>query len=317
MYPILNLTAPIGNLNHCGHIGHIVNDFAKICHLAYKYQFKGINIDLTTLDSLSIYEGKQLLNQFNLTPVSFGIPVNLFGSQKEFEEKLPEFELQAKQAKEIGCDLTLCYLPPFANDINFNDLFIQTSNRLRELKGILVENSLKIAFEFIGPTETRRSTKYDFIHTIDGTRALIASAGLYGYGGFKFDVHHWQNSGASVLDIHHLDLEYILYVELNDGLPGYDIFTIPEFERELPFTTGVTKVKEFLKALHQKGYQGPVAVEPWNQGIQNMSLENAIKTVKKSLDNSLQFISTLVEDPRSPERERRMGKPINPCAIYN
>ena len=24
-----------------------------------------------------------------------------------------------------------------------------------------------------------------------------------------------------------------------------------------------------------------------------------------------QFISTLVEDPRSPRRERRMGKPIN------
>lgn len=290
MYPILNLTAPIGTLNHCGHIGHIVNDFEKICYLANKYQFEGINIDLTVLNSLTISKGKELLSKFNLKPVSFGIPLDLFGSQKEFVQNLPEFELQAKQANEIGCNLTLCYLPPFADDLNFNDLFIQTSNRLRELKPILEKYDIKIGFEFIGPTETRRSTKYDFIHTIDGTRALIASAGLYGYGGFKLDVHHWQNSGASLLDIHHLDLEYILYVELNDGLPGYDIFTIPEFERELPFTTGVTKVEEFLKALHQKGYQGPVCVEPWNQGIQNMPLEDAIKTVKESLNQSLSFI---------------------------
>ena len=287
MYPILNLTSPINNLNHCGHIGHIVNDFARICHLANKYQFEGINIDLNLLNSFSISQCKEMLSQFNLKPVSFGIPLNLFGSQKEFEKKLSVFELQAKQANEIGCNLTLCYLPPFANDLNFNDLFIQTSNRLRQLKPILEKYDLKIGFEFIGPTETRCNTKYDFIHTIDGTRALIASAGLYKYGGFKLDVHHWQNSGASLLDIHHLDLEYIFYVELNDGLPGYDMFTIPEFERELPLTTGVTKVEEFLKSLHQKGYQGPVAVEPWNQAIQNMPLEDAIKTVKESLDKSL------------------------------
>ena len=290
MYPILNLTAPIGTLNHCGHIGHIVNDFEKICYLANKYQFEGINIDLTVLNSLTIPECKQLLSKFNLKPASFGIPLDLFGSQKEFDKNLPKFKLQAKQAQEIGCNLTLCYLPPFADDLNFNDLFIQTSHRLRELKPILEKDDIKIGFEFIGPTETRRSTKYDFIHTIDGTRALIASAGLYGYGGFKLDVHHWQNSGASLLDIHHLDLEYILYVELNDGLPGYNIFTIPEFERELPFTTGVTKVEEFLKALHQKGYQGPVCVEPWNQTIQNMPLEDAVKTVKESLDHSVSFI---------------------------
>ena len=287
MYPILNLTAPIGTLNHCGHIGHIVNDFEKICCLAHQYQFEGINIDFNVPNLLSVSECKQLLNQLNLKPVSFGIPVNLFGSQKEFEQNLPQFELQAKQAQEIGCNLTLCYLPPFSNDHNFNELFIQTSDRLREIKPIFLKYGIKIGFEFIGPTETRRSTKYDFIHTIDGIRALIASAGLYGYGGFKFDIHHWQNSGAGVLDIHHLDLEYIFYVELNDGLPGYDIFNIPEFERELPLTTGVTKIEDFLQALYKKGYRGPVAIEPWAQKIKNMPLEEAVKTVKQSLNRCL------------------------------
>ncbi len=290
MYPILNLTAPINGLNHCGHIGHIVRDFPEICRLADKYQFEGVNIDLTGLNSFKIFQYKQIMNQFGLKPVSFGLPLDLFSSQKDFEQKLPIFELQAKQANEIGCNLTLCYLPPFSNEINFNDLFIQTSNRLRDLHPILKENNLKIGFEFIGPTETRRHTKYDFIHTIDGTRALIASAGLYGYGGFKLDIHHWQNSGASILDIEHLDLEYILYVELNDGLCGYDIFTIPEFDRELPLATGVTKIEEFLTSLYKKGYSGPIAVEPWNKTIQNMSLEDATKAVKESFDKTQALI---------------------------
>ncbi len=290
MYPVLNLTAHIDPWGHCGHIGHVVNDFEKICHFAYKYEFDGINIDMSIPNPLSTSECKQLLRQLNLKPVAFGFPVKLFDSQKEFEQSLSEFEVQAKQANEIGCHLTLCYIPPFSDNLNFNDRFIQTSNRLREIKPILEKYDIRIGFEFIGPTETRRNTKYDFIHTIDGTRALIASAGLYGYGGFKFDAHHWQNSGASVLDIQHMDLEYILYVELNDGLPGYDIFTIPEFERELPLMTGVTKVEDFLKALYKKGYRGPIAIEPWNEKIKNMSLEEAIQLVRNSLDKSLSLV---------------------------
>ncbi|OCR01942.1 hypothetical protein BCD67_05525 [Oscillatoriales cyanobacterium USR001] len=288
MYSVLNIT---DDITHCGNIGHVVNDFQQICDLAHKYRFDGINIDLSLPNPLSPAECKELLNQMNLKPVAFGFPVKLFDSQKEFEESLPEFQSQARRASEIGCHLTLCYIPPFSNDLNFNDRFIQTSDRLRELKSILEKYDIKIGFEFIGPTETRLNSKYDFIHTIDGTRALIASAGLYGYGGFKFDIHHWQNSGAGVLDIHHMDLEYLLYIELNDGLPGYDIFTIPEFERELPFTTGVTDIENFLKALRKKGYQGPVAVEPWNQGIKNLPLEEALKTVKESLDRCLFFSS--------------------------
>lgn len=287
MYPILNLTDPWG---HCGNIGHVVNDFQKICHLAHKYEFAGINIDLSSPDTSNTSECRELLNQLNLKPVSFSCLVKLFDSQKEFEESLAEFEVHAQKANEIGCKLTLCYLLPFANDLNFNDRFIQTSDRLREIKPILEKNDIKIGFEFIGPTETRRNTKYDFIHTIDGTRALIASAGLYGYGGYKLDVHHWQNSGAGLLDIHHMDLEYIFYIELNDGLPGYDIFNIPEFERELPLATGVTKVEDFLKALYKKGYRGPIAVEPWNQKIKDMPLDEAVQAVRDSLEKSISLV---------------------------
>jgi sugar phosphate isomerase/epimerase len=182
-------------------------------------------------------------------------------------------------------------LPPFSDDLNFNDRFIRTVERLRRLAPILRHYDIRIGFEFIGPTETRRDTKYDFIHTMDGTRALIASAGLYGHAGYKLDVHHWQHSGAGLLDLHHCDLEYLLYVELNDGLPGYDSQTMPEFTRELPLTNGVNDVAGFLRALDRKGYRGPVVVEPWNQRIKDLPVEDAIATVKDALDRCLSLVS--------------------------
>nr|VFK05021.1 MAG: Sugar phosphate isomerase/epimerase [Candidatus Kentron sp. H]VFK05373.1 MAG: Sugar phosphate isomerase/epimerase [Candidatus Kentron sp. H]VFK08412.1 MAG: Sugar phosphate isomerase/epimerase [Candidatus Kentron sp. H] len=250
MYSVLNIT---DDITHCGNIGHVVNDFRKVLELAHQNDFTGVNVDLTPGASGS--EINELLDKYSLKPVSFGFPIRLFDTEQAFKKSLDDFENQAGMASELGCHLTLCYIPPYSDELNFNDLFIRTSKRLNELKPLLEKYPIKIGFEFIGPTETRRKSKYDFIHTIDSVRALIAASELYGYGEFKLDVHHWQNSGAGVLDLHHLDPEYLLYVELNDGLKGYDIFTMPESERELPFETGITHIKDFLRALRRKGYQ--------------------------------------------------------------
>lgn len=161
--------------------------------------------------------------------------------------------------------------------------------RIAHVKPLLVEHNLKIGFEFSGPTEFRQHAAYDFIHTIDGIRALISASGIYGYGGFKLDSHHWYTSGASLLDIHHLDAAYLLYVELNDGLAGYDIHTIPEIRRELPLTTHTTDNIGLLCELMKKGYTGPVALEPWNETLNQMPLENAVQTVKHSLDQCFEL----------------------------
>jgi sugar phosphate isomerase/epimerase len=284
MFSVLNVT---DDTTHCGNIGHVVRDFHASCRLASRHGFRGVNVDLSPGVRLEADEYRRILTESGLRPVAFGFPANLFGTAAEFEQSVPEFDVQSRLAAAIGCRLTLCYIPPFSTKLSFNDLFVQTVDRLRRLAPFLRRDGVHIGFEFIGPTETRRETPYDFIHTVDGTRALIAAAGIYGHAGFKFDVHHWRHSGAGLLDIHHCDPEYLLYVELNDGGGGHDAFTMPEFERELPLTTGVNDVADFLRALRRKGYRGPVAVEPWNQGIKDLPLEDAVRTVKRSLDRCL------------------------------
>jgi sugar phosphate isomerase/epimerase len=292
MYIVLNLTKDHDagqNGFMSSNIGHQEDDFDVICKLASKYDFDGVNVDMQN-NKYTIVEMNNLLREYDLTPVSFHCAVNFSGSEDAFAASLEQFEIQAKNACAIGCGLALKYLPPFSNHLNFNNHFKLYSTRLEKIKPILLEYNLKIAFEFIGPAQTRLNSKYDFVHTIDGVRSLISSSNTYGYIGFKLDIHHWQHSGATVLDLMHLDKEYILYVELNDGLQGYNSFYMPEFIRTLPLETGVNDVKGFLNAIYKNGYRGPVAVEPWSPYIASLDIEKAIELSKLSLNKCFQLI---------------------------
>ncbi len=284
MHSVLNLS---NDTTHCGNLGHALDDPLAICEVAAEHGFASINLDLTTSQAWDLAAVSRRMSGLGLRPATFGFTVALFGMDAEFEESLPEFEAQAQRARSLGFQTALCYIPPFSNDLSFSALFNRTVARLRACRGLLDRHDLKVGFEFIGPTETRRETRHDFIHTMDGVRALIAAAGLEGRGGFKLDVHHWQTSGAGPLDLHHLEAGDILYVELNDGLPGYDRFTMPEFERELPLSTGITHIRSFMQSLRQLGYTGPVAVEPWNTRLQQAPLSQAVAEVKAALDACL------------------------------
>ncbi|BBH53065.1 sugar phosphate isomerase/epimerase family protein [Fluviispira sanaruensis] len=292
MYSVLNITKDYDadNSKMSSTIGHEEEDFLQSCKLANKYEYIGINIDLEK-PKYSIYEMKNILKDYGLIATSFHFTVKLSGSDIEFYESLEKFTMQAESASKIGCKIALNYIPPFSNKLNFDSLFKLYVKRLILVKNILIDNDIKIAFEFIGPTETRVYAKYDFIHTIDGVRCLISAADLYQNAGFKLDVHHWQHSGSSLLDLQHLDLENIIYLELNDGLTGYNQFTIPEFKRALPLKTGVNDVKGFLMTLYNKGFRGPVAIEPWNEELASMNLEVAIKQAKMSLNECFKLIN--------------------------
>lgn len=282
MYKLLNVT---NDSTHCGHLGHVITDFGHMCRLAAEHGFDAVNIDLVGGSQSGIGDMIAILQDHGLRAAAFGLPVPVYSQFDEamFEAGIGVFEQHARWASRLGCRIVTAYLPPYS-DIGFNDNFTILSRRLSMLRPVLEDYGLRIAFEFIGPSETRANAAHDFIHTIDGVRCLIAAADLYGLAGFKLDIHHWQFSGATLLDLRHLDPQYLLYVELNDALPGYDMLSMPEFTRELPLDTGVTNVAGFMQVLGEKRYDGPVAVEPWNAVIREMTEDQAIRAVKGALD---------------------------------
>ena len=275
--------------SHCGSIGHVLS-FPESCSLAEKFGFDAVNADRDFLRRRGPESSKRLLKTHRLEPgaVAFSAAFNAYFSDTEFEQSLVPFEKDLSLARQAGFKRCVGFVQPSSDQFTFHQHFTLLRRRLQQVTPLLEKHGVRLGLEFIGPTTMRLTHKFDFVHTIDGVRSLIAAADAQGQVGFKFDSLHWYASGAGLLDIEKLAPEEIVYVEINDGLKGnYDRFTLPEFQRELPGTTGVIDLDGMLAKLDGIGFSGPVVVEPWNEPLRNMPPSVAVRLVKEALDRSL------------------------------
>ena len=144
---------------------------------------------------------------------------------------------------------------------------------------------LQVGLEFIGTWGLRRTRRHEFIHTIEGVRCLAAAANIESHVGMKLDAYHWWTNGGLLEDIVKLRPDEIMYVELNDALPGFSITECPELSRELPGQTGVINSVGLLATLRHLGYDGPVVAEPFNRHLQTLPASSAVEAVSSALDS--------------------------------
>lgn len=274
---------------HCGSIGHVL-PFPESCRLAEKYGFDAVNADRSYLKEHGPAQVVGLLKQHNLKPAAFAFSTafNACHADVDFEQSLEGFEQDLSLGRKAGFKCCVGYVQPSSDTVGYYDHFALLCERLKRIKPLLETYGVRLGLEFIGPTTMRMSRKFDFIHTLDGLRGLIAAADAEDCVGFKLDAMHWYTSGAGLLDLEKLSPGEVVYVEINDGLKGdYDRFTLPEFERELPGATGTIDVAGMLRTLDALGFDGPVVVEPWNAQLRAMNPSDAVGKVKQTLDLSL------------------------------
>ena len=287
----LNVTDAPGHTEdpHCGSIGHVLS-FPESCRLAERYCFDAVNADRSFLREQGPLRAVDLMKQHNLQPGAFAFSAafNACYTDAEFEQSLTNFEKDLTLCREADFKRCVGYVQPSSDRLDYYDHFTLLSGRLKRIKPLLEAYDVRLGLEFIGPTTMRVHRNFDFIHTMDGLRSLIAAACAQHCVGLKLDALHWYTSGAGLLDIEKLSPEEVVYVEINDGLKGdYDRFTLPEFQRELPLATGTVNLVGMLQKLDAMGFQGPVVVEPWNAPLREMSSEDAVKKVKLALDSCL------------------------------
>jgi sugar phosphate isomerase/epimerase len=274
---------------HCGSIGHVMS-FPESCRLAEKYGFDAVNADRTYVREEGPPNAAAMMQRHNIQPGAFAFSAAFNGcySDAEFEQSLTHFETDLAACREAGFTCCVGYVQPSSNRLDYYEHFALLSQRLKRIKPFLEAYDVRLGLEFIGPTTMRVQRKFDFIHTMDGLRSLIAAACAQNCVGLKLDALHWYTSGAGLLNIEKLSREEVVYVEINDGLKGdYNRFTLPEFQRELPSATGIINIVGMLQKLDDMGFQGPVVVEPWNTPLREMGPETAVKTVKRALDSCL------------------------------
>ena len=103
--------------------------------------------------------------------------------------------------------------------------------------------------------------------------------------GLLFDSFHWFTSGGTIAQIETLPTELFLYVHVSDA-PDRPLDQQVNLERVLP-GEGIIDLKEMLRALKKKGYEGYVSVEVFDEELQALGLDAAAKNAKAALANLL------------------------------
>ena len=278
------------NLN-IGALGH-AQPFDTACALAKQYGFAGVDLDTGYLLDLASKQSLQAAKDWfagtELKPASFGLSVAWrdWDSEQKYVDSLPRFIEETKLAAAFGVTRCATWVMPCSNDLRFHDHFALVARRLRPVAEILKAYGIWLGLEFVGPRTLRASRKYDFIHTMDGMRALGAAIGT-GNIGFLLDCFHWFTSHGVVGDIEALAPQEVVYVHVNDARPGRTADEQIDGERGMVGATGVIDIAAFFAALRKIGYDGPITVEPFSAEVKAMTPEQAVALTSQALDKVL------------------------------
>ncbi|MCC7193827.1 MAG: sugar phosphate isomerase/epimerase [Phycisphaeraceae bacterium] len=236
--------------------------FDECLALALRHGFKGIDLPLDEPDFSTDPEGYgQRVRNAGLRWGGFGLPLDFRGEEGPYQTGLKKLETQALIAKRAGCTKCYTWIMPAHNTLDYAANFEQHTRRLQPVAQLLAENGIRLAIEFVGPATIRKNFRFPFVHDIDG---ILELAGAIGHDtGVLFDCFHWFTSGGTRDDITRKLRGKVVYVHVNDARTGRLPHEQIDNERALPGATGVIDIGAFLGGLHETGYDGPVAAEPF------------------------------------------------------
>jgi sugar phosphate isomerase/epimerase len=108
--------------------------------------------------------------------------------------------------------------------------------------------------------------------------------------GVQLDSWHWFNAQETQQDLLTLRGQDVITVDLNDAPAGLTLDQYRDNSRELPATTGVIPVKQFLDALLQIGYDGPIQAEPFNAALRTLPLDQACAAASSAMKKALNLV---------------------------
>ena len=171
---------------------------------------------------------------------------------------------------------------PCSDDLTYPQNFRQHAYRLRQCAQILADHGQKLGLEYVAPRTLWRSQRHPFVHTMSEMKELIVAIGTSNLG-LQLDSWHWFNAEETDKDLLTLRGSDVLTVDLNDAPIGLSLDQYQDDHRELPAATGVIPVKDFLGALVQIDYAGPLQAEPFNAVLRAMPIDQACASASAAI----------------------------------
>jgi sugar phosphate isomerase/epimerase len=259
--------------------------FLESVELAAKYGFEGLDPDASYFASLSNDALRRLLDDLQKRNLKFGaagLPVEFRKDSETFDSDLKKLPATAALLERAGVRRVSTWIMPCSNDLTYLENFRQHTERLRQCAQVLADHNQKFGLEYVSPRTLWRSQKHPFIHTMSEMKELLAAIGTNNLG-IQLDSWHWFNAQETEQDLLTLRGQDVITVDLNDAPAGLTLDTYRDDNRELPAATGVIPVKQFLDALLQIGYDGPIQAEPFNASLRALPIERACAATSAAL----------------------------------
>jgi sugar phosphate isomerase/epimerase len=174
------------------------------------------------------------------------------------------------------------WIEPTSDELDYAANFARYVSRLRAIADVLGECDCRIGLEVIGPRTLFAGHPYVFIHTIPQGLELLSAVDRPNVG-LLMDCFHWYTSHGTVAQLTALSAADVVYVHVNDAVPGVDVDDQLDGVRLLPAASGLIDITAFLQALNGIGYDGPVAVEPFSAELAAKPAAERVRLAAQSL----------------------------------
>lgn len=267
--------------------------FDEALRLARENGFAALDLPLgellTLAEQTSVDEVKGRFAAAGLRPGGWGLPVDFRRDDETYRAGLQALPRQAGFAQALGSPWCSTWILPFSDELDFAANMERHVERLRPAAQILADHGCRLGLEFVGPRTLRDGHAHEFIHTIEGALDLGRRIGT-GNVGLLLDCFHWYTAHGTADDLARLSADQIVYVHVNDAVPGRGPDEQIDGERLLPGASGVIDITAFLQALGRMGYDGPVVVEPFNAEVNALPPAERVRAVAQSLTSVLERV---------------------------
>jgi sugar phosphate isomerase/epimerase len=259
--------------------------FPESLELAAKHGFEGLDPDPDYFASLGDDGLKRLLDDLRAKNLKFGaagLPVEFRRDETTFSDGLKKLPATAGILQRAGIVRVSTWVLPCSDDLTYPQNFRQHADRLRQCAKILGDHGQKLGLEYVAPRTLWRSQRHPFLHTLSEMKELNVAIGANNLG-IQLDSWHWFNAEETAKDLLTLRGSDVLTVDLNDAPRGLSLDRYQDDHRELPAATGVIPVTEFLGALVQMGYDGPIQAEPFNAALRALPIDQACANASSAI----------------------------------
>jgi sugar phosphate isomerase/epimerase len=266
--------------------------FPEALELTVKHGFEGLDPDPAYFASLGEDGLSRLRDDLQAKKLRFGaagLPVEFRKDEEAFSDGLRKLPPTAALLERAGISRVSTWIMPSSNELTYTQNFRQHASRLRQCAQILADHGQKLGLEYVAPRTLWRSERQPFLHCMSEMKELLVAIGTDNLG-IQLDSWHWFNAQETDKDLLTLRASDVLTVDLNDAPAGLSLDEYRDDHRELPAATGVIPIQQFLDALVEIGYDGPVQAEPFNAALRALPVDQACAAASNALKKAFSLM---------------------------